>query len=76
MVRVVKRLRHEYHLGNANVVADALSCLSMGNVSHVEESKRNLVKNVHRLDLLGVWVENSPINGVVVHHNSESSFVV
>ena len=49
MIRVVERLCMSvlYHPDKANVVSDALSRLSMGSVSHVEESKRNLVKDVH-----------------------------
>ena len=31
------------------MVANALSKMSMGCVSHVVDSKKNLVKNVHRL---------------------------
>ncbi|TMX05644.1 hypothetical protein EJD97_012909 [Solanum chilense] len=38
-----------YHPGRANVVADALICMTMGSVSHVEEAKKDLVKDVHRL---------------------------
>ena len=38
-----------YHLGKANVLADALSILSMGSVAHVEEEMKELVKDVHRL---------------------------
>ena len=33
----------------ANVVADALSQLSMGSVAHVEDEKKELVRDVHRL---------------------------
>ena len=43
-----------YHLGKANVVADALSRLSMGSVAHVEDEKKELVREVHRLARLGV----------------------
>ena len=43
-----------YHPGNANVVADALSRLSMGSVAHVEEERKVLVKDVNRLACLGV----------------------
>ena len=43
-----------YHPGKANVVADALSILSMGSVAHVEEERKELVKDVHRLARLGV----------------------
>lgn len=38
-----------YHLGKANVLADALSILSIGSVTHVEEERKDLAKNVHRL---------------------------
>ncbi|WMV58673.1 hypothetical protein MTR67_052058 [Solanum verrucosum] len=37
------------HPGKVNVVVDALSRLSMGSVAHVEEEKRELAKDVHRL---------------------------
>ena len=43
-----------YHTGKANMVADALSRMTMSNVSHVDEAKKNLVKDVHRLARLGV----------------------
>ena len=33
-----------YHLGKANVVVDALSHLSVGSVSHVDEAKKHIVK--------------------------------
>ena len=38
-----------YHLGKANAVMDVLSRMIMRSVSHVEESKKDLVKDVHRL---------------------------
>ncbi|WMV38020.1 hypothetical protein MTR67_031405 [Solanum verrucosum] len=38
-----------YHLRKDNVVADALSRLSMGSVAHVEEERKELAKDVHRL---------------------------
>ena len=34
------------------------------------------MKDVHRLTWLGVWLEDSPKGGFIVHHNSESSLVV
>ena len=43
-----------YHPDRANVVADALSRMTMGSVSDVEEAKKDLVKDVHRLARLGV----------------------
>ena len=64
-----------YHPDKANVVADALSRMTMGCVPHVEESKKDLVKDVHRLARLGVRLADSPNGGFMVHHNSESSLV-
>ena len=42
-----------YHPGKANMVADALSGMTMGSVSHVDEAKKDLAKEVHRLSRLG-----------------------
>ncbi|WMV08257.1 hypothetical protein MTR67_001642, partial [Solanum verrucosum] len=36
-----------YHPGKANVVVDALSKLSIGNVVHVEEERKELAKDAH-----------------------------
>ena len=38
-----------YHPGKANVVDDALSRTSMESTAHVEDEKKELVKEVHRL---------------------------
>ena len=38
-----------YNSSKENVVADALSRLSMGSVAHFEEEMKELVKDVHRL---------------------------
>lgn len=65
-----------YHSDKANVVADTLSWLSMGSVSHVGETKKVLVKDVHRFARLGVRLEDSPNGGFMTHHKSESSLVV
>ncbi|KAH0661557.1 hypothetical protein KY284_026488 [Solanum tuberosum] len=65
-----------YHPGKANVVADALSRISMGSISHMEEEKRELARDVHRLARLGVRLEDSPKGGVMIRHNSESSVVL
>ncbi|WMV46003.1 hypothetical protein MTR67_039388 [Solanum verrucosum] len=43
-----------YDPGKANVVADALSRLSMGSVTHIEDEKKELVCDVHRLAQLDV----------------------
>ena len=37
-----------YHPEKANVVADALSRMNMGSVSHLDEAKKNLAREVHR----------------------------
>ena len=65
-----------HHSGKANVVEDALSRMTMGNVSHIEEANKDLVKEVHKLARLGVRLERSPNKGAIVHNNSESSLVV
>ena len=44
----------------------------MGSVSHADEVKKDLVKDVHRLARLGVRLENSPNGGFMVYHNSKS----
>ena len=64
-----------YHPGKANVVADALSRFSMGSVSHVEDSKRELVKDVHRLAHLGVRLVDTNDGKVLVQKGSQSSLV-
>ena len=38
-----------YHPGKANVVADGLSRMNMGTTAHIEDEKKELVKNIHRL---------------------------
>ncbi|WMV54778.1 hypothetical protein MTR67_048163 [Solanum verrucosum] len=65
-----------YHPGKANVVADALSRLSMGSVAHVEEERKELAKDVHRLARLGVRLMSISDGGVTVQNGEESSLVV
>ena len=43
-----------YHPGKTNVVADSLRRLSMGSVAHVEEERKELIKDVHSLARLGI----------------------
>ena len=50
----------------ANVVVDALRRLSMGSVEHVENEKRELAKEFHRLTLLGVYLMNIFSDVVIV----------
>ena len=61
-----------YNPGKANVVADGLSRMTVGSVSHVEEAKKDLVKDVYRFARLGFIFEYSPNGGFMVHYNSES----
>ena len=43
-----------YQPGKDNIVADSLSHMTMGSVSHFDEGKKNLEREVHRLSQLGV----------------------
>ncbi|XP_069154562.1 uncharacterized protein [Solanum lycopersicum] len=65
-----------YNLSKANVVAHAFSRLSMGVMSHIDEEKKELVKEVQQLARFGVRLEDAPSGGVSVHSSFESSFVV
>ncbi|KAH0758385.1 hypothetical protein KY290_021878 [Solanum tuberosum] len=49
--------------------------LSMGSTTHVEEEKKELAKEVHRLARLAVRLMDSIEGGVVVMNGSESSLV-
>ena len=55
-----------YHIGKANVVADSLSRLSMGSVAHVEEERKELVKDVHKLDRLAFRLMSISYSGLTV----------
>ena len=48
----------------------------MGRTSHVEDDKKDLVKEMHRLARLGVRLVDFTSGGVSVHPSSESFFVV
>ncbi|WMV24813.1 hypothetical protein MTR67_018198 [Solanum verrucosum] len=65
-----------YHPGKDNLLADALSRLSMGSVAHVEDEKKELVCDVHRLAQLGFQLVDSTKGGFMVHHSPKSSLVV
>ncbi|WMV42180.1 hypothetical protein MTR67_035565 [Solanum verrucosum] len=43
---------------------------------HVEDEKKELVRDVHMLARLGVQLVDSTKGGIMVHHSSESTFVV
>lgn len=55
-----------YHLGKANMVVDALSRLSMGSLSHVDEEKQGLVKYIHHLANLRVCLLDSENGGMIM----------
>ncbi|KAH0686116.1 hypothetical protein KY284_016669 [Solanum tuberosum] len=59
-----------YHPGKANVVADALSRLSMGRVAHVEKERNELAKDVHRLARLGVRLMSISNGGLTVQNGA------
>ena len=48
----------------------------MGSVSHIDDDKKELFKEVHQLARLGVRMVDTPSGGVLVHSSFESSFVV
>ena len=60
-----------YHPRKTNVVTDALIQNSIGSVAHGKDGKNDLVKDFHKLSLLGVRIEDSPRGDFMVHHNSE-----
>ena len=59
-----------YHHGKANSLADALSRLSMSSAAHVEEERKELVKDVHKLARLGVLLMSILDNGVTVQNGA------
>lgn len=65
-----------YHPTKANILADVLSLMYVDSVSHVEDEKKELICDMHRLASLGVQLVNSPKGGFMVHHSSESSSVI
>ena len=50
-----------YNPIKANVVSDALSHMTMGSVPHVEEDRKDLVKDGHRFSRLGLRLEDLQI---------------
>ena len=52
------------------------SRMTMGSISHLDEAKKDLARQVHRLGRLGVSLDSSPDGGAIVHHNFESYLVV
>ena len=50
--------------------------MTMGSISHLDEAKKDLARQVHRLGRLGVSLDSSPDGGAIVHHHSDSSLMV
>ena len=57
------------------MVVDALSRLSIGSTYYVEEQKRELAKDVHRLARLEVRLMDSTEGGIVVTNLAKSSLM-
>ena len=55
-----------YHPGKANVVSQDLRRLFKGSEAYIEEERKDLAKDVHRLCLLGVRLMSISDRGVVV----------
>ena len=55
-----------YPPGKPYVIGNAFSILSMGSVSHVEEERKEIMKDVHRLTRLGVRLMSISDSGVTV----------
>ena len=65
-----------YHQHKVNFVADALFRIIMRSKTQVEDYKKELVKDIYRLERVGVRLVDSTSGGVSVHPSSESSIVV
>ena len=65
-----------YYPGKTNIVGDALSKMSMGSTTHIEDEKKELVKDVHILARLGVRLVDATSGSVSAHPSSKSSLVV
>ena len=59
-----------YHPIKENVVDDALSRLSMGSVAYVDETRKGLVKDVHRLPCLGFLLMSIYDSGLKVQNGA------
>lgn len=65
-----------YLPGKANIVKDVLSRISTSSVAYVEEKKKKLVYDVHRLARFGVQLVDHPKGGFIVQHISDSFSVL
>ena len=65
-----------YHPHKVNFVADALLRIIMRSTTQVEDYKKELVKDIYRLERVGVRLVDSTSGGVSLHPSSKSSLVV
>ncbi|XP_070020097.1 uncharacterized protein [Nicotiana sylvestris] len=70
-----EQLKDLLEKGKANVVANALGCRSMGSLAHVEAEKRQLTREIHQLDCLGIRLVDSGNGGVVLQNTEKSSLI-
>ena len=61
-----------YEHDKANVVVYSLSRMTMGRVSHIDKTKKDLEKDLHSFARLAVRLEDSLDGGFMDHNNSES----
>lgn len=64
-----------YHLGKGNIVEYSLSQLYMGNLEHVSPTQREMARDLHKLDNLGVRLVDFEDGVIVVLNTSKSSMV-
>lgn len=55
-----------YHPIKENIVTNSLNRLSMKSVAYVDESKKELMTDVHRLTRLGVYLTNLDSGGIIM----------
>ena len=65
-----------FYPGKPNLVVNSIIRMTLGSKSHVEEAKKDLVKENYRLPRLSVRLENSSNGCFIVYHNFESCLVV
>ena len=65
-----------YHSSKENIVAHSLNVQMMGSVAHIKNERKELAKDVHRLDRLVVFIMSIYDHGVTFHNGAESSLVV
>ena len=64
------------HSSKTNVEADALSRMTMGSLSHIDEAKKDLAKEVYTCDILEERFEDSSDGSFMVGKNSKTSLIV